>query len=131
MCVWNVSAKDRMCIYCSYFGGCERRSMKAPEPVMDVFDNYVSIMSDIVGGNILSSTRLRDIVWPRHMVAYKMKSYGYSYTQIGECFGKNHATVINGVHRVRDMLEYPKAYEHEMKIWNEFNIKTELCGKKL
>lgn len=130
MCIWNVKEEDRLCSYCSYSGGCEVRRIERIEPIESVFGRYVSVMSDVVGGNILRGSHLRDVVWPRHIVSYRMRSDGYSYTQIGECFKKNHATVINAVKRVREMLKYPKAYEKEMKIWEEFNKKLELCGKK-
>lgn len=127
MCIWKVSESDRRCEYCSYRGGCERYPKgKEKEDVRSVAERYVEAMSDIVGQNILIRTRSILLVWARNMVAYQLRLEGYSVTAVGECLGLNHSTVTHCASRMKEMLERPKMYAKEARIWTEFQKRLSL-----
>lgn len=119
MCIWAVNEGDRHCEYCSYRGGCERRPVL--ENIYSHASEYCDIMSNLVGDDI--RTRKRDglIVAGRYFVVYKLRLDGYSLMAIGQFFGMNHATVLHGANKVKDMFENPRFYWQELDIWEKFN----------
>lgn len=125
MCVWNVVEGDRMCEYCSYYGGCEVRERVAP--IGDVGDRYVSVLSSLVGRNIRERSRDRLVVWARNMAFYQLVMDGYSLKKIGKFMGFNHTTVIHARKQVETMLEFPTMYKEETVIWLKFQKSIESC----
>lgn len=127
MCVWKVEESDRRCEYCSYRGGCERYPEgREKEDVRSVAKRYVETMSSIVGRNIIAKDRSMLSVWARNMVAYQMRREGYPVTAVGDCLGLNHSTVTHCALRVRQMLEMPRMYMREARIWTEFQKRLSL-----
>ena len=54
-------------------------------------------------------TRRRDVLFKRYFIYNELRVCGLSLTMIGEIFGKNHATVLNGLRIHKDMLSYRDA----------------------
>lgn len=117
MCIWNTPVKDRHCEYCSYRGGCEKYDKldtRTPK------EKYVDSMSDIVGMDILQKSRLSKLVWARYMVAYQMRQDGYSVLSVGRMLGLDHSSVTHCMGRMRMMLDNPRLYDWETRIWMKF-----------
>ena len=71
-----------------------------------------------------NNTRKRDVLFKRYFVYNELRIYGLSLSMIGEIFGKNHATVLNGLRVHKDMLSYRDAdYVSETAV-----IQSELEG---
>lgn len=120
-CIWKVNEADRRCEYCSYRGGCEKYPEGIEkEDVRSVADRYVKTMSDIVGQDILIRTRSSLLVWARNMVAFQLRSEGYTVAAVGSCLGLDHSTVTHCMSRVKDMLSHPMFYVRETRIWQKF-----------
>lgn len=117
MCIWKVDKENRMCNFCSYYGGCEAR------PLTDA-DRYIYAMSDVVGCDIRGKSRLRAMAWGRYIVAYRLSSEGATTSGIARVLGIDRTTVIYGVRQVETMLKYPNAYLYEYHLWKQFNEKT-------
>ena len=87
---------------------------------MDRCDYYVRVMSEIVGTDIRTRSRRVDLVWARRSVMYKLRDEGYTLIKIGRVFGMKHCNVLYGIEAVKLMLEMPRQYKDEMKLWKEF-----------
>jgi hypothetical protein len=59
--------------------------------------------------SLKENTRRRDVLFKRYFIFNELRTYGLSLTMIGEIFGKNHATVLNGLRVHKDMLSYRDA----------------------
>ena len=57
-----------------------------------------------------SDSRLREIVTPRQVYWHYLKSKGFGESEIGRMFNKNHATVIYGIDRVRELIDSGDLY---------------------
>lgn len=55
---------------------------------------------------IESKSRERHLVYARHYIAYLLRSRDWTYPRISHVMQKNHATIINSVNIVRNMLSY-------------------------
>lgn len=119
MCIWKVSEEDRLCEYCSYRKGCEKYPIKRLPDGMAGW--YVSVMCEIVGGNILEKSRKWNLVWGRNIVAYSLANKGFSLSKIGGYLGMDHSTVLHCRRQVEQMLKAPCMYRAETEIWNIFN----------
>ena len=125
MCIWRVVEGDRMCEYCSYYGGCEKREKVIP--IEERGDRYVEVMNGIVGMDILDRCRLRPVVWARNMVFYQLVKDGYSQGQIGNLMGFDHSSVFHGKKQVENMLEMPGMYPEEIGMWQKFQKTIGIC----
>lgn len=123
MCIWEVREENRHCEYCSYRQGCEKYPVRTLPDGMAGW--YIETMSEIVGENILSRSRKRELVWGRNIVAYKLVKKGFSLYQIGGYLGVDHCTVIHCRKQVELMLKSPSMYRMEMRIYERFNKKIE------
>lgn len=120
MCIWKVEEKDRRCEYCHYRGGCEKYPEGIEkEDVRSVAKRYIDVMCDIVGQDILKTRRMVP-VWARNMVAFQLRSEGYTVAAVGSCLGLDHSTVTHCMSRVKDMLSHPMFYVRETRIWQKF-----------
>lgn len=125
MCIWKVAAEDRKCQYCSYRGGCEKRDMGKEVMLDGLCSEYVSIMSELIGADIMTKNKSARMAWARYMVFYKLKQKGMGVSRIGEKIGRKHCSVIHGVYQVQNMLEFPSMYRDEMDLWRSFTQKIE------
>lgn len=73
---------------------------------------------------MLTDSRERENTLIRQFIAYKMHGDGYSYSEIGKMMKRDHSTITNLVHRMRDMLSLPNAYKWEVQQYKRFE---ELC----
>ena len=69
---------------------------------------------------MLTDSRERENTLIRQFVAYKMHGDGYSYSEIGKMMKRDHSTITNLVHRMRDMLSLPNAYKWEVQQYKRF-----------
>ena len=69
---------------------------------------------------LLTDSRERENTLIRQFVAYKMHGDGYSYSEIGKMMKRDHSTITNLVHRMRDMLSLPNAYKWEVQQYKRF-----------
>lgn len=126
MCVWKVDESDRLCIYCTFWGGCESREREVFE--LDA-EEAVEKMNEIVPEDLFSPCRRANIVWARYMVEYYLRMLGYSLNKIGGLFNRDHSTVVHSVKEVKKMLKAPALYREEAKIWSKFQEKLYLDKK--
>lgn len=90
-----------------------------PPPIEERYPGVLAC-AEIVCGNKLTDTRERENILIRSFVAYKLHEEGYSYSEIGKMLKRDHSTVTNLVHRVRDMISIPYAYKEEVAKYKEF-----------
>lgn len=83
-------------------------------------EEYIRLMSDAVGEDIMVSSRKQHLVWARNMVLYMLRVDGYSLMSIENATGINHSTVIYANRKVKEMLKYPNMYCAELEIWHKF-----------
>jgi hypothetical protein len=58
---------------------------------------------------LTDKTRKREIIYKRYFIFNELRQAGLSLMQIGEIFGKNHATIIHGLTVHQDLLRYKDA----------------------
>lgn len=56
--------------------------------------------------NLRDKSRVSQMLYKRHFVFAELQQAGLTLTKIGQLFGKNHATVINGIKVHKNMLSY-------------------------
>lgn len=89
----------------------------------DVARGYVEVMNGIVGGDIRSRTRRREIAWGRFIVAHALMDQGWTTVSAARLFGMGHSAAIHARKCVENMLEYPGSYQKEYEIYREFKNK--------
>lgn len=75
----------------------------------------------VVGGGIISSTKMRKPVIGRMLIIYKMWQEGYSLETIGEYLGRKRVSVRHLRNNMDDAIAYPKVFTYEVDCWNKFN----------
>lgn len=119
--VENMKAEERL----RFYSWLSRRMgwHYAPKAALraDRFKLYVRVMNGIVGGDICSRSRQRDIVKGRQIVMHRLVSEGGSTEWVGRQFGASHCTVIHSRNVVEDWLVMPRAYMDEVAIYRKFN----------
>ena len=90
-----------------------------PPPIEERFPGVLAC-AEIACGNKMTDSRERENILIRSFVAYKLHEEGYSYSEIGKMMKRDHSTITNLVHRVRDMLSIPYAYKEEVAKYKEF-----------
>ena len=90
-----------------------------PPPIEERFPGVLAC-AEIACGNKMTDSRERENILIRSFVAYKLHEEGYSYSEIGKMMKRDHSTITNLVHRVRDMLSIPYAYKTEVSKYKEF-----------
>lgn len=85
------------------------------------FATLLKAATEICGQGILSNLRDFNLVMGRRMIAYQMRSEGYSYPSIGKKLIRNHAAVIHMVRMMEDALHFQ--FNLEMEYWNLFQQK--------
>jgi chromosomal replication initiation ATPase DnaA len=78
--------------------------------------------------------RRRDLVIKRQIVSYVCRAAGFQFHHIARAMDINHATVIHGVHSVKNLIEtkepeFLQIYEDIMAILNTYH--REKYGKDL
>lgn len=96
-----------------------RNENNVPPPIEERYPGVLACAEQVCG-NKLTDSRERENILIRSFVAYKLHEEGYSYSEIGKMLKRDHSTVTNLVHRVRDMLSIPYAYKEEVAKYKEF-----------
>lgn len=79
----------------------------------------------LIGKDILTETRERDVVFGRRMVAYAMREEGFSLHAIGRRLKLDHSTICALVKGMQDIIEYAYIAKDDFKMWNEFKSKID------
>ncbi len=84
----------------------ESMPIKTKAEVFEYLLSEVCMQSDINRQDLISKSRKREIIYPRHLLAYTMYRTGlFSLKEIGlNLGGRNHATIINAKDMVEDLL---------------------------
>lgn len=90
-----------------------------PPPIEERYPGVLAC-AELVIGNKLTDSRERENILIRSFVAYKLHEDGYSYSEIGKMMKRDHSTITNLVHRIRDMLSVSFAYKEEVAKYKEF-----------
>ena len=85
------------------------------------FATLLKAATDVCGQGILSSSRDFNLVMGRRMIAYQMRSEGYSFPSIGKMMVRHHASIIHMVRMMEDALHFQ--FNLEMEYWNKFQQK--------
>ena len=85
------------------------------------FATLLKAATDVCGQGVLSSSRDFNLVMGRRMIAYQMRSEGYSFPSIGKMMVRHHASVIHMVRMMEDALRFQ--FNLEMGYWNLFQDK--------
>lgn len=78
--------------------------------------DFAAIMSIVCGKagmmpqEVLSRTRDMRACNARHVVSYLMRQRGHSFSRIGRCLRRNHATVIYGIRTIEDAVRVRHGY---------------------
>jgi hypothetical protein len=126
-CIWAVEPERRQCEFCVY-RECELREKEeqARREQERRIESYVEIMSQILGIDIKARCKEHDYVWGRNIVAYQMLKDGLRHRVIAGYLGIDRSSIFHIAKRVEMMLQYPKSYSKEMKIWRRFQELTYL-----
>lgn len=76
----------------------------------------------LIGKDILTETRERDVVFGRRMVAYAMREEGFSLHAIGKRLNLDHSTICALVKGMQDVIEYSYLAKEEFYLWNQFKM---------
>lgn len=85
------------------------------------FATLLKAATDVCGQGVLSSSRDFNLVMGRRMIAYQMRSEGYSFPSIGKMMVRHHASVIHMVKMMEDALHFQ--FDLEIGYWNLFQKK--------
>lgn len=85
------------------------------------FATLLKAATDVCGQGVLSSSRDFNLVMGRRMIAYQMRSEGYSFPSIGKMMVRHHASVIHMVRMMEDAIRFQ--FKLEMGYWYMFQQK--------
>lgn len=85
------------------------------------FHTLFKAATAVVGGGIISDSKLKKPVIGRMMIAYKMREEGYSFKTIAEYMKISRASIRALRNNMDDALSLPRAYKYELECWNKFN----------
>lgn len=83
-------------------------------------EQYRSILLQLTGLDAFSKWRDYPLCYLRAMIAYKMRSEGYSTTQVGRGLAKDHSTITHYERMIEDVLHTPEAFADINEIYNKF-----------
>lgn len=77
--------------------------------------NRIAIIHELIERyDLTNKCRDRGLIYKRAFLYNELRTSGFSLTQIGEIFGKHHATIIHGIRTHRDLTSYQdEEYKHE------------------
>ena len=85
-----------------------------PESTDEIIERVAASM-DVCSSYITSRSRIRPIVEARSVAMYLLRKTGMSYTRIGRCFKRDHATVIWAIKNVENWLQVDKDFRERTK----------------
>ena len=77
--------------------------------------NRIAIIHELIEKyDLTNKCRDRSLIYKRAFLYNELRTSGFSLTQIGEIFGKHHATIIHGLRTHKDLTGYQdEQYKHE------------------
>lgn len=77
--------------------------------------NRIAIIHELIERyDLTNKCRDRGLIYKRAFLYNELRTSGFSLTQIGEIFGKHHATIIHGIRTHHDLTSYQdEEYKHE------------------
>ena len=85
------------------------------------FQTLFQAATKIVGGGIVSESKLKKPVIGRMLISYKMREEGYSYKTIGKYLKRSRGSIRKLWNNMDDALSLPLIYQYEVECWNKFN----------
>lgn len=85
------------------------------------FHTLFQAATKIVGGGIVSESKLKKPVIGRMLISYKMREEGYSYKTIGKYLKRSRGSIRKLWNNMDDALSLPLIYQYEVECWNKFN----------
>lgn len=85
------------------------------------FHTLFQAATKIVGGGIISDSKLKKPVIGRMLISYKMREEGYSYKTIGKYLKRSRGSIRKLWNNMDDALSLPLIYQYEVECWNKFN----------
>lgn len=85
------------------------------------FHTLFQAATKIVGGGIISDSKLRKPVVGRMLIVYKMRQEGYSFKTIAEYMKRSRASIRTLRNNMDDALSLPHINKYEVECWNKFN----------
>lgn len=93
---------------------------KTQEVSLKIMDLIAVSATNIPGSDIRDKAQIREYVYARFLVWKKLfEDHGWTYDRIGHEYGKDHATVIAGVRRTKELIDVND--EIFVPAWKEFN----------
>jgi hypothetical protein len=69
--------------------------------------NRIAIIHELIEKyDLTNKCRDRGLIYKRAFLYNELRTSGFSLTQIGEIFGKHHATIIHGLRTHKDLMGY-------------------------
>jgi hypothetical protein len=69
--------------------------------------NKIAIIHDLVEAyDLKNKTRTRGLLYKRYFLYHELRTSGFSLTQIGDIFGKHHASIIHGLKTHVNLMSY-------------------------
>lgn len=85
------------------------------------FHTLFQAATKLVGGGIISDSKLKKPVIGRMLISYKMREEGYSYKTIGKYLKRSRGSIRKLWNNMDDALSLPLIYQYEVECWNKFN----------
>lgn len=107
-----------------------QESMKIDESDDSRFKLLLGFATELCGNGIMTRTTEPMSALGRNMIAYQLRSEGYTSSRIGRLLKRNHSTVCSMIAKINDLIEYPNVFVEEEEIWNKFQQKIEEHDEK-
>lgn len=90
--------------------------------------NKIALIHELIAlYDLTNKSRDRGLIYKRAYLYHELRTSGFSLTQIGEIFGKHHATILHGIKTHENLTGYgDEDYKHET-----FQLKEQLAGSVL
>jgi hypothetical protein len=87
--------------------------------------NKIALIHELIAAyDLTNKCRDRGLIYKRAYLYHELRTSGFSLSQIGEIFGKHHATIIHGLRTHKDLTGYgDEDYKHEI-----YQLKEQLEG---
>lgn len=102
-----------------------RRSSLPEDRLPELLEHCTRVMAVASPEAVYTSTRKREVIAAKHLAFFLLTvDYGWGCTFVGKKFGRNHASVLNGIRRVQD------AVDTKQDIWEQLCAVREAMAAK-
>lgn len=84
-------------------------------------EQYIGAMTELTGIDPRTKSRERPVVVARELVAAALLQAGFTTVGVGAVLGVTHSNVVHYRHKVKQYLQFPRAYRDELALWEAFN----------